>query len=95
MFVGSFRLLFYIESSMLKLFPCLIKCNAMKTYEREGTVPPVLNISTRCRSVTSFKHPAVLPRGRRLEHQLNGRLYESHTRSGNFEEEKISFLILA
>ena len=45
--------------------------------------------------MTSFKYPAALPRGRRLQHQLNGRLYGSHTRSGSFEEEKISFLILA
>jgi hypothetical protein len=75
----------------VKLFLCLTKHHAMKTYEGSGGIAPrVLEIGTRLRSVVSFTDRPLHTQGKSPWYPLDRRLGGPQSRSGRDGEEKNS-----
>jgi hypothetical protein len=81
----------YIYIYEVKLYLCLTKHHAIKTYWLGGSIPPpIIGLGIRWRWVVSFTPQPLYPRGKRPWYPLDRRLGGPQSRSGRGGEEKNS-----
>jgi hypothetical protein len=87
--VANFLLCMCTDKIKVKLFLCLTKHNATKTYWRNGGIALcILNLGTTWRWVVSFMPRPLYPQGKSPWYPLDRRLGGSQSRSGGVDEEK-------
>jgi hypothetical protein len=85
----------WTDSYKSKVFLCLTKHNAMKTYLGIGDIAPgILDLGTRWRWVVSFTSRPLYPQGKRPWYQLDRRVGGPQNWSGPGGEEKNSQSLL-